>query len=228
MRPGLLAARALGVIAFAFPTVAAAQLHGDISAQAGVMHRFMTDRAGGADAGFGPVGQLTGHVALLPLVHIGAYFGHDLSPIPDVGDGGVRDITFGGLRAKVLFPWIRGRAHAWAFVGVGYAGVYARSYHVTVNVPDDLGGATRSASRVEGAGGSFIDLPLGVGASYKLYGAWELTGELAGRFGFAHSGSVYEAPGPQLTLADKTSQNVTPAGLDRFALGLTAGILLRL
>ena len=219
---------AFGAFAFAFPTVAAAQLHGDVSAQAGVMHRFMTDRGGGSDAGFGPVGQITGHVALLPLVHVGAYFGHDLSPIPDVGDGGVRDITFGGLRAKVLFPWIRGRAHAWAFVGIGYAGVYSRSYHVSVNVPDGLGGTTPSASRVEGAGGSFVDLPLGVGASYKLYGAWELTGELAGRFGFGHTGSVYETPGPQLTLADKTSQNASPAGLDRFAIGLTAGILLRL
>ena len=216
-----------GALALLVPGVASAQLHGDVSAQAGVMHRFMTGRAGGADAGFGPVGQLTGHVALLPLVHVGGYFGHDISPL-DVGDHTARDITFGGLRAKVLFPWIRGRAHAWGFVGIGYAGTYQRSYHVTVNVPDGLGGTAASASRVEGAGGSFVDLPFGLGASYKLYGPWELTGELAGRAGFAHTGSVYESPGPQLTLADGSGQNASPAGVDRFALGLTLGILLRL
>lgn len=210
------------------PRLAFAQLHGDVSAQAGVMHRFLSDRGGGSNAGFGPVGQLTGHVALLPLVHVGGYFGHDLSPLPDAGDGGVRDITFGGLRAKVFLPWIRGRARLWGFAGIGYAGVYSRSYHVTVDVPDGLGGNVAKPARVEGAGGGFVDVPVGFGASYKLYGPWELTGELAGRFGFAHHGSVYEAPGPRLTVADGTNQNASPAGLDRFALGLTLGVLFRL
>src|SRR5262249_1933395 len=69
---------------------ALAQVHWDASAQVGVMKRFLADKSGD-DAGFGPIGQLTGHVALLPLIHAGGYFGHDISPVS--GEGATRDIT---------------------------------------------------------------------------------------------------------------------------------------
>lgn len=198
-----------------------AQLHWDASAHVGVTKRVLADRPpSGDDAGFGPTAQLTGHVALLPLVHVGGYFGHDISPVSEA----TRNITFGGARVKGLLPFVPKPFRAWLFVGFGYAGVYQQSYKSTFARPDPLGGTTPTPGRVEGAGGSFFDVPLGLGASYRFRKPWELSAELGARFGFGHTGSVYEAPGPQLTLPGDAGQNVVPAGLDRFALGLTVGI----
>lgn len=202
-----------------------AQLHWDASAQVGVMKRFLASRPSGeGDAGFGPTGQLTAHLALLPLVHAGGYIGHDISPI-SVGDGTARNITFGGVRAKGMLPFVRGAMRAWVFAGFGYAGVYQQSYGSTFAKPNPLGGAELRAGRVEGAGGSFFDVPFGLGVSYKLYKPWELCAELGARVGFGHTGSVYGPPGPQLTVANDVGQNALAAGLDRFALGLTVGVL---
>ncbi|AKU96524.1 hypothetical protein AKJ09_03188 [Labilithrix luteola] len=198
-----------------------AQIHWDASAQVGGMKRFLTSRPpGGDDASIGPAGQLTAHLALLPLVRFGVYVGHDISPMGG-DDRGTRDITFGGLRAKVMSPWPRGRLRAWAFVGFGYAGTYARSSQTIVTLPD--GSAT--AGLVQGAGGGFLEVPFGIGASYKIRKPWELCAELGLRVGFAHHGSVYEEPGPQFSLGGSPDGNASPAGIDRFALGLTVGVL---
>jgi len=207
------------------PETAHAQLHWDASAQVGVMKRVLVDRpSGGGDAGFGPVGQLSGHVALLPLVRLGAYFGHDISPVQ--GDPSARDITFGGVRAKIMSPWPRGSLRAWFFVGFGYAGVYGRSTSAPRVFPGPPGSpsVTREAT-VEGAGGGFFEVPFGLGASYKLRKPWELCAELGMRAGFGHSGSVYEAPGPQVTSAGQPDSNALPNGRDRFGIGLTLGVL---
>jgi hypothetical protein len=223
---GRLACQTLVVLGLALPyREAAAQLHWDASAQVGGMKRFLADRpSGGQDAGFGPMGQLAAHVALLPLVHVGGYFGHDISPLP-IGDGTARDLTFGGVRAKGMLPFVRGAVRAWVFAGFGYAGVYQRSYGSTFEKPNPLGGTEARSGRVEGAGGGFFEVPFGIGASYKLYKPWEICAELGGRVGFGQTGSVYGPPGPQLTLPNEAGQNALPAGLDRLAVGLTVGVL---
>jgi hypothetical protein len=204
-----LAAAAFGV---AMPLVliasrADAQIHWDASAQVGVMKRVLTDRQNGDPvAGFGPAGQLTGHVALLPLVRVGGYIGHDISPFVD-GALSARDITWGGLRAKIMSPWPRGDVRLWLFVGFGYAGVYQRS--------TSLGPGTY----MRGAGGSFFEVPFGLGASYKLRKPWELCAELGARAGFGHTGSVYGHGVPKVE---------DWPGTDSFAIGLTAGVLVDL
>lgn len=205
------------------PRAAAAQLHFDASAQVGVMKRVLTERpAGVGDASVGPIAQLMGHVALLPLVHVGGYFGHDISSVSDV----TRNITFGGLRAKAMLPVVPKPFRLWFFAGLGYAGVYQRSANKVFARTDPLGTGTLELrpGRIEGAGGGFFEVPLGVGASYMFRKPWELSAELGGRIGFGHTGSVYERPGPQVTIPDMAGRNALPAGLDRFALGLTVGI----
>jgi hypothetical protein len=208
---GLVLASLLGLALVIAPATAQAQIHWDASAQVGVMKRVLGDRPpGGKDAGFGPAGQLTAHVALLPLVRFGAYFGHDISPMG--GDVSARDLTWGGLRAKIMSPWPRGDLRAWLFVGFGYTGVYARS-------------TVRGDTVVHGAGGSFFEVPFGIGASYKLRKPWELCAELGARTGLGHTGSVYEAPGPRVSSPGAADTNALPAGADRFGIGLTIGIL---
>lgn len=204
-----------------------AQVHWDASAQVGFMKRNLVDRpTGGArDATVGPAGQLTGHVALLPLVRLGAYFGHDISPFQ--GDASARDITWGGLRAKIMSPWPRGDARAWLFVGFGYAGVYQRSTVTTAGMTAPAPGVAGTERVVHGAGGGFFEVPFGLGASYKLRKPWELCAELGARAGFGHSGSVYDSPGPRRT-SESGESNMPPAGIDRFGFGLTVGVLVDL
>jgi hypothetical protein len=185
---------------------AAAQLHWDASAQAGVMKRVLGSRPdGGPDAGFGPVAQLTGHVALFPLVRVGAYFGHDISPMG--GDLSARDLTWGGVRAKLMSPWPRGAFRAWLFAGFGLEGVYARS-------------TARPGGLIDGAGGHFFEVPFGLGSSYTFRKPYALCAELGMRAGFAHSGSAYEPPA-------RRTEGLAP-GADRFAIGLTVGFMLDL
>jgi len=224
--------RVLTALAVALPLAlvaspAGAQVHWDASAQVGFMKRNLVDRPTGSvgqDASFGPAGQLTGHVALFPLVRLGAYLGHDISPF--AGDASARDITWGGLRAKIMSPWPRGDARVWLFFGFGYAGVYQRSTSTTAAFPDATG-AVSVQRVVHGAGGGFFEIPFGLGASYKLRKPWELCMELGGRAGFGHSGSVYEAPGPRRT-GESGESHVPPAGIDRFGIGMTFGVLLDL
>lgn len=218
-------ALAAGLASFFVSAESRAQLHWDASAQVGVSHRFLADRPTGAsDAGFGPIGQVTGHVALLPLVRVGGYFGHDISPMS--GDASARQITFGGIRVKGMLPWIRGSVRAWVFAGFGYTGVYAPSFGTTFQLFDE-GANTTTATRVrvEGAGGGFFDVPFGFGASYNLFKPWALCAELGGRANFGHTGSLYDQPGPRVSIPGQASQNASPAGLDRFGLGLTVGVL---
>lgn len=217
---------ALVVAALALPSVAHAQLHADASVQAGGTKRFLGSKPGGDDAGFGPAAQIAAHIALFPLVHVGAYASHEISPLG--GSDASRNITAGGLRAKIRLPLPAKKLRTWAFAGFGYAAVYAPSYARDVFVPDGLGGASRQRARVEGAGGGMFEVPIGIGASYKLFGPWALSAELGARVGLGHSGSVFDAPGPQLTLPDGVGQNLAPAGVDRFGLGLTVGVLLDL
>ena len=236
MRRRVLATLAVALTFVLFTSRAGAQLHGDASAQIGGEKRFLVDRpTGGPNASFGPVGQLTGHVALLPLVRLGAYFGHDISPFggegsatPPAGAPSARDITWGGLRAKIMSPWPHGDARLWLFFGFGYAGVYQRSASLNVSVPGPPGMPPVSAQRVmHGAGGGFFEVPFGIGASYKLRKPWELCAELGGRAGFAHTGSVYGAPGPRTT-GPEGEGHAPPAGTDRFGIGLTIGVLIDL
>ena len=57
-----------------------------------------------------------------------------------------------------------------------------------------------------------------------------MSAELGMRGGFGHSGSAYGPPGPELrsTEAGRPDSNALPAGTDRFALGLTVGVLIDL
>jgi hypothetical protein len=207
---------------------AQAQLHWDASAQVGAMKRVLGNRpTGGSDTLWGPAAELTAHIALLPLVRVGAYFGHDISPFD--GDASARDITWGGLRAKIMSPWPRGDGRVWLFFGFGYAGVYQRSTSKSESFPGPAAtgpmAVVTTTQTVHGAGGGFFEVPFGIGASYMLRKPWQLCFEIGGRAGFDHTGSVYGA-GPGRTGGGGAPGNVPPAGTDGFAIGITVGVLL--
>ncbi len=193
------------------------------------MKRALTARPeGGPDAEFGPSVQLTAHVALIPLVRVGAYVGHDVSPMG--GQTSARDVTQAGVRVKLLSPWPRGAWRAWVFAGFGYAGIYARSTTATRALISASPGTppVDTEVTVQGAGGGYFDVPFGLGASYKFRRPWELSAELGVRTGFGHRGSAYVAPGPEVRRAGQAEGNALPSGKDSLAIGLTVGVLVDL
>ncbi|MBS2018580.1 MAG: hypothetical protein JST00_37285 [Deltaproteobacteria bacterium] len=206
---------------------AAAQLHWDTGAAVGVQKRFLA--SGAADAGFGPTAQLQAHVALLPLVRVGGYLGYEISPLD--GDRAARDMFGGGLRVKIMSPWPRGDVRLWLFVGFGLQAMYARSYRTTVLAEvtpgNPAGGVAPREALVGGSGGRFLEVPFGIGVSYKFRKPFELFGELGSRVGFAGSGSAYDL-GPSLSVAGRPDTNAPVAGQDRFSLGLSLGLLIDL
>ena len=209
---------------------AGAQVHVDVGAEVGAMKRFSSDRPpGGPDAGFGPVLEVHGHVAILPFVRAGVYFTHDIAPVPGIT---AREITTGGFRLKVAPPLRSGRFRTWAFVGFGYAGVYAPGYQATL--PLGAAGAP-AATTVSASGGSYFEVPLGIGVGYKLRrreyfggrspGGGELTCELGSRFGFGFQGSLYGEDGGRAAFVSGSpqEQRVPKQGNDVFALALSLG-----
>lgn len=222
----LLAAGIFATAMTAAPT-AKAQVHWDAAARVGVEKRFLTGRpAGGDDAGLGPTAELAAHLALLPLLRTGVYVGHAIAPLG--GDAAARNVTFGGLRAKVMSPWPRGAFRGWLFAGFGFAGVYAPSYGTQVVLTTPGGSPASREALVTGAGGHYFEVPFGIGASYKLRKPFELCAELGAKVGFGHSGSIYEDPGRAFFAAGFPENRLLPAGVDRFVLGLTVGVLVDL
>jgi hypothetical protein len=178
---------AVGFVAFGAKNARAQGAHWDLGAEVGLMKRFTTGSDVAApNPSFGPVFELHGHVALVPMLRIGAYVAHDISPASGIA---ARQITAGGLRAKLVPPWPGGNFRSWIFAGIGYARTYAPSYHVSEQLsPNDT--QPRDVS-VDGVAGGMLEAPLGVGLAYKLRRPWELTAELGTRWGLAYTGSMY-------------------------------------
>src|SRR5262249_37780035 len=140
-----------------------------------------------------------------------------------------RDYTWFGLHVKLMSPVPRGDFRMWLFTGFGYSLVYARSYDLTVQLPGVPGQPTKpNPGTVQGAGGGAFQIPLGIGASYKLRDPLHLVGTLGLQFGFSHTGSAYEPPGPQFKSTGRPDDNVASAGTAPVSIGLEVGVLLDL
>jgi hypothetical protein len=187
------------------PQPAAAQLHWDAAAEVGAMQRLRTGAGpGGGSDEPGPVGEVNFHLALLPMVRIGPYLTHDISPVSGAPS---RQTTEGGLRAKFSPPLLPTPWRSWTFLGAGYARAYEPSHHVPA-----------TGDFAPGAGGGILDLRLGFGLGYRLNHPWELFTELGGRFGLAFAGSLYQS--------GECSCGQPYVGKDSFALSLSLGLSL--
>jgi hypothetical protein len=200
---------------------ARAQVRWDASAQVGASKRFLTSAF--AQPAFGPMAVVTGHVALVPLLRIGAYVAHDVSPLEAQP---ARRFYAVGLRAKLQAPWATRRVHGWAFAGGGFVGAYGPSEHRTL-VTAPAGPLSTAPSgpfsfSVAGASGRFVEIPFGVGLGVRLRKPWELVFELGGRVGLAFGGTLYS--GRTAESASSAPEIVAPVGKDTFAAFLTGGV----
>lgn len=218
-RAALLAITA-GVVTILSPTRADAQVHWDLGAQAGAIDRFMTGGdAAGASPRPGPVFQAQGHLALVPMVRLGAYASTDVSR---TSDRGTRTFWEGGLHVRFTPPLLSTPWRAWAFAGFGYAYTYKTSYHHAEVGPN--GGSIDVA--YGDVYGGMLDVPLGIGLGYKVRGPWELFAELGGRFGVGFFGPMYDDGAPGRAVGTSLPFVEPFRGKDSFALSLTAGLSL--
>jgi hypothetical protein len=185
------------------------------------MKRFTTgSEIAAPNPGFGPVFEVQGHVALIPMLRVGAYFAQDVSPASDVG---TRTFWEGGLHLKATPPLLPAPWRTWAFVGFGYAYTYEASYHAPVT----MGSQTTTSVLFGGAYGGMLDVPLGVALGYRLRGAlspWLAFVQLGGRLGVGFYGPMYDdgAAG----IAAGTVAVAPFMGKDSFALTLSVGLSL--
>jgi hypothetical protein len=177
-------------------SLARAQTHWDVAAQAGVAERITAPHAPTRLPG--PIVEIHGHVALYPMVRVGAYGTFELSPTSGLPD---RFVYAGGGRVKLTPPWLPAPWHPWAFLGVGYA------YE---NIPH-LGLST-----------STVEVPLGAGLGRKVSGPWELYAEIAARLEVA--GLSWQAPVPLPSGARARGDNAS--GGDVLAVSLSVGVSL--
>jgi hypothetical protein len=160
--------------------------------------------------------ELQAHVALVPMVRIGAYIAGDLAKIPGAG---TRTFLGGGLHAKITPPLLAAPWRAWAFVGLGYSYAYATSYHTTVPVM----GEPPADVLFGGISGGILEIPLGFDLGYKLAPNWLLFAELGGRFGVGFFGSIYE-DGATGSLPNLPTVVAPFMGKDSFGLALSVGV----
>jgi len=151
------------------PRSAHAQLHTDVSLQAGLEKRLLASRGPAIpDAGLGPRLDLRAHLAFFPFIRLGAYGAFAFAP--QAGEG--RTMGALGLHAKIVSPFPRSDTFSlWLGVGAGYARTF-------------VSGPTSPA-------GGYVEVPLGIGAGYKLRKPFTLFGEVQSIFGVGHHGAAY-------------------------------------
>ncbi len=170
---------------------ARAQTHFDASFNAGVAKRFLT--GGSLNGSFGPVIGLEGDVAVVPLVRIGVYVDEEMAAD---GEPKAPFITSFGGRIKLLPPIGNENYRLWLFAGFGYAALSAPSYHQSVPLPNPASSSLTNADvTTPSAGGSFLELPFGIGGSYRLRAPWVVQAELSGRVAMGSNGSYFDPTG---------------------------------
>ncbi len=186
------------LLVVAFPKVAAAQLHADVEAEAGVAHRFATNGTGdraGETRRFGPIVQVAGDLALLPLVRAGVWFAWDANNQGGANRDWVSTIA-GGIRARGIVPVMLGPFRPSITTGVGWAVGYGHR---------------------DGRTGGSLEIPVAVNLAYKLRKPYELTFGLGTRISVYNTGERFEGT------AAEQARGATP-GRDFLLPFLTVGI----
>jgi len=171
-----------------------------------VTKRFVAGGDVGAPSpGFGPSLELHGHVALIPMVRIGAYLGTDLSP---AAPEGLRSFWDGGLHVRLSPPVLPWPWRTWLFTGFGYS------------LAEDLGAHLP---------GGLLEVPVGFGIGRKVSRHSLLFVELGGRIGFGFYGRMYDRSAVEssgTTAESGQTRSGAYVGQDTFALSLSVGLSL--
>jgi hypothetical protein len=191
-----------------------AQAHWDLGAETAIEKRFLRDLPpeGTGDAGFGPLVRVTGHVAFFPLLRVGLYGAFELSP---VSGGPLRTQVSGGLDLRLTPPLPLGLRdfRPFLFFGAGYMRTFTPGSALKIAGAEVT---TKAAS------GGCLDVPLGLGATYRVRKPFEIGAVLGTRFAALCSGDTYpDAPKyPSVSPPESAVLPRAALGKDIFALSL--------
>ena len=150
-----------------------AQLHSDFGAQVGLEKRFLSSRGPGVeDAGPGLRADVRGHFAFFPFIRLGGYAAYAFAPQMGIG----RHTGSLGAHIRLISPVPRTESFS-LHLGVGLG--YARTF---------VTGPTSPA-------GGYVEVPLGIGATYKVRKPLALSLEVQSVFGVGHHGDAYSGLG---------------------------------
>jgi hypothetical protein len=198
------------VTAYAVP--AYAQLHWDVGAEAAVEKRFLRDTPaeGTGDASFGPLVRVTTHVAFFPLARLGLYGSLGFSP---VSGGSLRTQVGGGMDIRLTPPLSLGLRNfkPFLFLGAGYIRTVTPGY--TVRLP-------AGEARTSLASGGCLDIPIGLGATYRVRKPFEVGAVLGTRFAALCGGDTYATAPKYTVFADAAQTGKATLGKDSFALSV--------
>jgi hypothetical protein len=187
-RNAALVAGLVGLSVVATSAPATAQLRWDFGGELGVLEQLKGSRPSDAlhhpNELPGPVAELHGDVALVPMVRMGAHVAFDLAPL---GGLPVERMLEGGAQVKFAPPLLAHPWRTWAEVGLGYAWAYEPGY------PSSPG---PGVARVEGSSGGVFDVPIGVALGYRASRGLEPFVEVGARFGVGFAGALYTPPYP--------------------------------
>ncbi len=202
---------------------ARAQIHWDVGAQGGIINRFVTGSETGAPKPkVGPLVQLTGHLALIPLLRVGLYAATDVTPATGLPARHFYEVGFHG---KFAPPLLGGAWRTWVSLGLGYAYTYAPSYQAQVPIGTD---PQPSTVTYDTATGGLLDVQPGIGLGYRVGPLLPFV-ELGGRFGVAFWGTMYDSSTSQCgTTPTHPDFSVCAPyfGQDSFAVWLSVGLSL--
>jgi hypothetical protein len=192
--------------------------HFDANFETGYSRRFLSGGTLTGSNGFPLIG-VTAAIALAPLFRLGVYFDEELA-----NDGEPKSpfITTLGARIKFLPPLGSKKWKMWLFLGFGYGAVVAPSYTQVVGATADNPNPNQTGTALKD-GGSFLEVPFGIGASYKLRAPWVVLGELSGRAGLNSQGSYFDPTGRPTVTAQGDSLGLI-TGSESFAILATLGI----
>jgi hypothetical protein len=203
----------------------------DLNFQTGIGRRFLSSPSGegGLAGSWDPMLLVEADVALAPLLRLGLYVDEEIAVDGEprapfmTGFGGRFRFTPPGLNTEKFKFWV--------FAGLGFTGVVAPGY--TQNLPfqtptGENGGTAPIPANVQSANGYFIEVPFGIGGSYRLRGNWSFVCELSGRAALDSSGEYFDPTGRTATAVGTTGAQQAGAGIvigsESVGIFLTAGV----
>jgi hypothetical protein len=205
---------------------ASADTNFDLNVQTGVGRRFLASPSGGGGlaGSWDPILLVEADVALVPLLRLGVYLDEEIAIDGEpkapfmTGFGGRFKFTPAGLNNE--------KFRFWVFVGLGFTGVVAPGY--TQSLPyqtpnGENGTTTLIASNVQAVNGYFVEIPFGLGGSYKLRGNWSFVSELSGRATVDSGGEYFDPSGRPATAPNQVAAG-NVIGSESVAIFLTAGV----
>jgi hypothetical protein len=209
------------LLAVCAPRPASADTNFDLNFQTGAGYRVLSN---GLPGSWDPILLVEADVALVPMLRLGLYLDEEIAI-----DGEPKAPFMTGFGGRLKFTPAHlntDKFRFWVFAGVGVTGIVAPAYNQSLpyQTPSGVSGSTVLInSNVQAVNGYIVEIPFGIGGSYKLRGNWSFVSELSGRAAVDSGGEYFDTTGRPATAPNQVASGV-PIGTESIGIFLTAGV----